>query len=250
MKVLRATNLTILVITLGLLGGAEVLGAESGVLELSVVDASTGRAVPARVRIRDRSGADHVPAGSAVVPIARDKWFPAVSPVRMRLPAGAVSVRVERGLEYKPAKESITVRAGETVKHKVELGHWIDLRERGYVCGENHIHVPAEKLGAMLVAEDLDFGTSRHWWNGPRFEEQSGGDWQHDLKADSHVIPTSVRSEYARLLSGRLVARSPARCTARIRGRCQRVQQQFPTAQIPAAQALFQFAGRERFPRV
>ncbi len=55
-------NSAVFVAALGLLSGAEVLAAESAVLELSLVDASTGRAVPARVRIRDRSGIDHVPA--------------------------------------------------------------------------------------------------------------------------------------------------------------------------------------------
>jgi hypothetical protein len=192
MKVLRAMNLTVFVAALGLLCGADGLAAERGVLELSVVDASTGRAVPARVRIRDNSGVDRVPAGASVVPIARDKWFPATEPVRLRLPAGDVSVRVERGLEYEPVKEIVAVKAGENVTHRVELRRWINLRERGYVSGENHIHVPAAKLGAMLAAEDLDFGTSLHWWNGPRFEEQEHGRWQHDLKTDGRAIATSV----------------------------------------------------------
>ena len=185
-------NFAVLVAALCLLSRAEVLAADIGVLELSAVDASAGRTVPARVRIRDHSGADCVPAGASVVPIAGDKWFPTVGPVSLRLPAGAVSIRVERGLEYEPAKESVTVRAGEKVTHKVELRRWINLREQGYVSGENHIHVPAEKLGAMLVAEDLNFGTSLHWWNEPRFEQQSHGPWHNDLKADSHTIPTSV----------------------------------------------------------
>ena len=147
MKVLRAINLTIFVASLGLLSGAEVLAADISVLELSVVDASTGQVVPARVRIRDHLGKDHVPAGSVVVPIARDKWFPATGPVSLRLPAGDVSIRVERGLEYEPVKESVTVKAGDKVKHIVELRRWINLRDRGYVSGENHIHIPAEKLG-------------------------------------------------------------------------------------------------------
>ncbi|MHC4700261.1 MAG: CehA/McbA family metallohydrolase [Planctomycetota bacterium] len=192
MKVLRALNLTVFVAALCFLSRAEARAAESGVLELSVVDASTGRPVPARVRIRDHTGADHVPAAAGVVPIARDKWFPAAGPVRMRLPAGMVSIRVERGLEYEPVKESVTLRAGETVEHRVELVRWINLRERGYVSGENHIHVAAEKLGAMLAAEDLNFGTSLHWWNGPRFEQQSHGNWRDDLKTDGHTIATSV----------------------------------------------------------
>ncbi len=66
------------------------------------------------------------------------------------------------------------------------------MREHGYVSGENHVHVPTEKLGAILAAEDLDFGTSLSWWNGPRFKVQADGNWLLDLKLGNYVTPTSV----------------------------------------------------------
>ena len=68
MKALRVANLTIVVTALCFIGGAGAIAAESGFLELSsVVDASTGLAVPARVRIRDHSGVDRVPAGGTMI---------------------------------------------------------------------------------------------------------------------------------------------------------------------------------------
>lgn len=189
---LAGATLGALVAILLLMSGTALLAGESGILELSVVDSSTRQAVPARVRIRDHLGKDHIPAGAPVIPIAHDKWFPAYGPVRFQLPAGAVSIRVERGLEYQPVKELITIEAGHTIKHRVELRRWSNMREHGYVSGENHVHVPTEKLGAILAAEDLDFGTSLSWWNGPRFKVQADGDWQLDLKLANYVTPTSV----------------------------------------------------------
>ncbi|MHC4807816.1 MAG: CehA/McbA family metallohydrolase, partial [Planctomycetota bacterium] len=170
---------------------AQVAGGD-GTLELSVVDSSTRQIVPARLRVRDHFAKDHIPMGATVIPIAEDKWFPAYGPVRLKLPAGAVSIRVERGLEYQPVKDIITIEPGQTIRHQIELRRWINMREHGYVSGENHVHVPVEKLGAILAAEDLDFGTSLSWWNRPRFDVQADGHWQLDLKLANYVIPTSV----------------------------------------------------------
>ncbi|MHC4226219.1 MAG: CehA/McbA family metallohydrolase [Planctomycetota bacterium] len=185
-------NLAIFLTVLCLLCGADALAEEVAVLELFVVDASTGRAVPARIRLRDRSGKDHIAPGAPVIPIARDKWFPADGSVRIELPVGPVSIRVERGLEYKPIKDTIIVAAGQRVRRRIELHRWINVREHGYVSGENHVHVPTEKLDAMLASDDLDFGTSLSWWNTPRFDVPADSHWQHDLKVADHVIPTSV----------------------------------------------------------
>jgi len=143
---------------------------EAGLLKLSIVDKTTGVQVPARVLIRDRFDKDHIPTGSVVVPIAQDRWFVCSGQNRLSVPAGAVSVRVERGIEYRPVIEEIEIKAGQTLRHKVKLERWVNMRERGYVSGENHLHVPIDKLSAMLAAEDLDFGTTLSWWNGPKME--------------------------------------------------------------------------------
>lgn len=166
--------------------------AEEGTLELSIRDVSSLKAIPARVRIRDGAGRDHIPAGAMVVPIAHDRWFPATGPVRLRVPAGPVSIRVERGPEYRPAKETLSAAPGKVTRHTVSLQRWVDMRGLGYTSGENHVHVQADDLAAMLAAEDLDFGTSLSWWNGPRFETPADRVWQQSLRCDSKEIPTSI----------------------------------------------------------
>jgi hypothetical protein len=92
----------------------------------------------------------------------------------------------------RPVKDVVAIEPGQEIKHQAKLHRWIDVRERGYVSGENHVHVPIEKLDAMLPAEDLDFGTSLSWWNGPRFKGQTDGHWQVDLKLADHVTPTTI----------------------------------------------------------
>jgi len=165
---------------------------EAGLLKLSIVDKTTGVQVPARVLIRDRFDKDHIPTGSVVVPIAQDRWFVCSGQNRLSVPAGAVSVRVERGIEYRPVIEEIEIKAGQTLRHKVKLERWVNMRERGYVSGENHLHVPIDKLSAMLAAEDLDFGTTLSWWNGPKMEISDERGCLRDLRYNNETISCSV----------------------------------------------------------
>jgi len=164
--------------------------AEMGMLEVSVVEA--GAAVPARVRVRDGQGVDRAPDGGVIVPIGPDKWFACMGRARLDVATGQVSIRVERGTEYRPVIETIEVAAGQTVRRQIELHRWIDMKARGYVGGENHLHVRADALGAMLAAEGLDFGTSLSWWNGPNLEVPPGEAWARELACGDGQCCASV----------------------------------------------------------
>jgi hypothetical protein len=78
---------------------------------------------------------------------------------RVEVAAGRVEVRVECGLEYVRVKRDVEV-SKPLSSLRIPLRRWADMRERGYLCGENHIHVATARLGPMLAAEGLDFGTS------------------------------------------------------------------------------------------
>lgn len=184
--------MAILVLMLCFSTSSRAVDIDTGILELSIIERATGTQVPARVRIRDRFGKDHIAPDSVVVSIAPDRWFVCSGETHLRIPAGTASIRVERGTEYRPAIQTIRIEAGQTLQHKVELERWIDMRRHGYVSGENHLHVPIDKLPAMLAAEDLDFGTSLSWWNGPKFDIAPGESWVQDLRFADGTIPTSV----------------------------------------------------------
>jgi len=166
--------------------------AETGILELTVIDAGSNLQVPARVRIRDSFGKDHVPADSVPVPIAKDRWFASSGKLSVQVPAGSVSVRIERGTEYRPVIKTIDVAAGKTARHEFKIERWIDMSKRGYSSGENHLHVSAADLPAMLAAEDLDFGTSLSWWNGPKMDISAERGCLRDLESPGGAISCSV----------------------------------------------------------
>ena len=165
---------------------------ETGTLKLSVIDEATDLQVPARVRICDRFDQDYLPPDSVVVPIAQDRWFVCSGERNMKVPAGMALIRVERGTEYRPSIQKIEIKAGQTLRHKVKLERWINMWEHGYVSGENHLHVPIDKLSAMLAAEDLDFGTTLSWWNGPKLDIRTEQSWARELQFRDERIPTSI----------------------------------------------------------
>jgi len=82
---------------------------ETVTMKLSIIDEVTGLQVPARVRICDRFGKDHIPPDSVVVPIAQDKWFVCSGEREMKVPSGMVLVRAERGTEYRPVIQKIKI---------------------------------------------------------------------------------------------------------------------------------------------
>lgn len=144
------------------------LGARAATFELRVED-ERGVRLPCRVHLQDEHSSSVVPKGDGVVtvPIGPQTWFVTGGEVRIPNVSGNVELRVERGLEFVRYRERLEINENpELVKHTVVLKRWIHMRERGYLCGENHLHVDARSLGPMAVAEGLDFGSSLTWWNG------------------------------------------------------------------------------------
>jgi hypothetical protein len=83
-------------------------------------------------------------------------------------------------------------KTNEGTWHRITLSRLIDMRGRGYLCGENHLHVPLPELGPQLVAEGLDFGTSLQWWNAKRYDTPIEGGHIRNLEFAGVVVPTTV----------------------------------------------------------
>lgn len=166
--------------------------AASEELSIFISNTSSGSNLPARVRVRCANGVDHLPQGARTVQIGNDRWFVSDGRTTLDVPEGKTEIRVERGTEYKPVKMTVEVKPEISNECKVELTRWIDMRVRGYVCGENHLHAPAEELGSMLAAEGMDFGTSLQWWNGPKYRVPEGEGFVRVLELGGKRMPTSI----------------------------------------------------------
>src|SRR5262245_9295167 len=102
---------------------AALTAASAAALDLKIVDAATGRPVPARVLVEDSAHKYYAPAGSVPVPIGPERWFASGGTVHVE-PQEAVKIRVERGPEYKTFRATLDAGAQQTIR----LERWIDMR--------------------------------------------------------------------------------------------------------------------------
>ncbi len=139
--------------------------AHAGTLELTTVDESAER-LPCRVLVRGSDGRCAVPDDAVTLTTGQDRWFMSSGRCRLDVADGDVVIRIERGPEYVRIKDRLRI-GSDNARKTYRLRRWVDMKERGYLCGENHLHVDSVQLAPVLVAEGLDFGTSLTWWRGP-----------------------------------------------------------------------------------
>jgi hypothetical protein len=143
----------------------------------TVLDADTGKAIPARVYLQAEDGRWlHVkpddPNGSAVTYRRERKDNPQSVEVHTSLSAGPFvaeaspgkyTLTVERGKEYHTLVQSVTV-GDKPVEVSLRLQRWIDLAARGWYSGDTHVHRTLEELPTAMLAEDLNVALPlQHW---------------------------------------------------------------------------------------
>jgi hypothetical protein len=142
-----------------------------------VTDAATGRPVPCRIYVAGEDGTWHFPkseakAGSAVEYRKQHSGNPravemhttlSAHPFAVTLPPGRYTVTVERGKEYLPDTQVVTV-GQEPLDLRFPLRRWIDMAARGWYSGETHVHRPAEELPNLVLAEDLNVAFPLSYW--------------------------------------------------------------------------------------
>ena len=140
-----------------------------------VLDATTGKPLPARVYVQGAAGSwyfarSEAKDGSAVE--YRKQRGPksvemhttlSAHPFLLDLPPGKYTVTVERGKEYLAESRTVTVGAAP-VKETFRLKRWADLAGHGWYCGDTHVHRSLEELPNVMLAEDLSVAFPLLYW--------------------------------------------------------------------------------------
>lgn len=135
-------------------------------LSLNLVDQSTGAPVTARVTIRKADGKFYFPTGSDYRLTGRHGHFYSSGGETISLPRGEYEVRVRRGPEYRTFSETITLEEAP-LELRAELNRWIDMNDRNWYSGENHIHAnygygewynTPKAIIRQIEGEDLNVG--------------------------------------------------------------------------------------------
>jgi WD40 repeat protein len=121
-----------------------------GRLKITVVDAATGRELPARVSVS-------LPDGRSVAP--DDAWrhaddafdrqersyeygyFHNAGTSTLTMPAGDATIEVTHGPEYRVYREKVSVAGDQLTARLVRLDRLVNLRTQGWTSGDLHVHM-------------------------------------------------------------------------------------------------------------
>lgn len=165
---------------------------ELATLKLQIFDQSTGRPIPARVLLKKANGKSYYPPDAVQLKIATEVWFMSPGYSQIDVPAGKITFRIERGKEYERIKGELNLSAKQVRDTTIFLRRWIDMKQRGYMSGENHLHRSPEDIAALCAAEDLNYGTVLQWWRGQGFEVKDSQENVQNLNFAGITIPTTL----------------------------------------------------------
>ena len=151
--------------------------ATAGQLTLRILDADSGEPLAARIYLQNDAGDSFFfeslsPTGSALpyteqwVPIAgSSELHTTVSahPATCDLPPGTYTLQVERGKEYVPLLQQLSIGA-QDISLEVALQRWSDMASRGWYSGETHVHRRIQELPNVMLAEDLNVAFPVTFW--------------------------------------------------------------------------------------
>jgi hypothetical protein len=133
-------------------------------LRLRTRDPSAGD-LTARVSIRQTEGKFHAPPGALYRVLGDVGHFYCASTADVPVPPGRYELRAWHGPEFRPASQTIEVRAGEAADVTLDLERWHHAAAEGWYSGENHIHA------------NYGYG---EWYNSPAtMQEQCAGEDLH-----------------------------------------------------------------------
>jgi len=150
-----------------------------GKLKGEIIDAETGRIISARVYLSDSQGNHHFDPRAVVFKHRRDNEqnFSCDGRFEVELPPGKATVRVERGLEYKPLIKAVQILPGATREQKFVLERWVNMAKEGWYSGDLHGHRDLEHMRTLILAEDVNVASiitrhnQRDYWKGKEIPE-------------------------------------------------------------------------------
>lgn len=149
---------------------AVAFGAEPAAVRVQgeIIEAASGRALPARLSIRGAGGVWHfaqsaATEGSAIRYERQRANTSAVEmhttlsahPFTVSLPPGSYTFIVARGKEFLPITREVTVAAA-LPKLSFPLRRWSDVAQAGWYSGDTHVHRPPAELANVMLAEDVN----------------------------------------------------------------------------------------------
>jgi len=130
-------------------------------LSVTVVDDATDSPTACRIYLTDGAGSTFTPSSEHVpFSVGEESHFLCHGSFEMALEPGGYQLRVERGPEYVPLDETVTITAGAGVERRLRLARWVDMNAEGWYSGDLHVHRDPQAMPLAVQAEGLNVGTN------------------------------------------------------------------------------------------
>ena len=185
-----------------------------GEVHITVKDQENSIPIPVRAGIYDATGRAPLPSEEAtlverfgdkvrLLPIAPRAFWPSDNRMGFylngaydaKLPVGTYEVAMARGPEYRAYHGKFEVKDGAKTELNVSLPRYADLPARGWISGDDHIHLQREEIAdqnvwLQVAAEDVHVGNLVQMGNitGTTFEQPAWGAAGHYTADDKHTV--------------------------------------------------------------
>jgi hypothetical protein len=150
-----------------------------GTIKLSLKDAKTGKAVPARIGLYDTTGRAPLPSDRSLsvqrfadelhmVPVNERTFWPSQNrqafyvdgDYEAKVPVGSYELVATRGPEFKAWRGKVEVKLDKTTRVSAALARYVDMPAKGWYSGDTHIHVMRDgvkdaAIWGFVAAEDV-----------------------------------------------------------------------------------------------
>jgi hypothetical protein len=178
--------------------------ANAGSVSGEIVEAATGKPLPARLYIQSAGGewffAESAAPTGSTVRYAKTNWVNpravevhttlSAHPFRVELPPGRYTITAERGKEYRPLVRTIEV-GSESARVTLPLERWVNMAKRDWFSGDGHLHRTIEELSNVILAEDLNVTLPQTHWVTKAFQPPTAG----DKNTERNVTPKLIRAD-------------------------------------------------------
>lgn len=115
----------------------------TGRLKVTVRDGATGNNTEARVYLTASDKKGYTPLGEfhRMVAVTNEHYFHTTGTFEVEVPAGAATVEVMKGFEYRPQTRQVNIAPGQTLTLEFTLERLADLPALGWYSGDNHMHM-------------------------------------------------------------------------------------------------------------
>ncbi len=135
-----------------------------GRLEISAVDADTGKPLAVRMYLKNSQGKSVKPAKLQGAVVDGDSLV-FYDKIRLDLPAGAYEFQMERGLEYKVMNGHFEIQNFADDRKEVPLKRFCDMTEEGWYSGDLDVLRPEKDLKLLMQADDVHVVPLVTWSN-------------------------------------------------------------------------------------